>query len=135
MKRIAILATLLCFAMPIVASLAADSMQSAVQLMHKKEFHFRVIANAGRATINVSKYGRPDELTFATAGMCSVKVYSNPPFDTNVQTGRWDRFGTSGDGTVSVSESFTYGMIGIDSIRVHNYSGANIIVRTWSWRR
>lgn len=135
MKRIFALAVLICLAAPIVASLAADSMQSAVQLMHKKEFHFRVIANAGRATINVSKYGRPDEMTFATTGMCSVKVYSNPPFDTNVQTGRWDRLGCGSTGGATAPESFTYGMIGIDSIRVHNYSGADILVRTWSWRR
>jgi hypothetical protein len=136
MKRIVVLAVLFCLALPIVASMADDTIQSAVQLMHQKEFHFRVIADAGRATINVAKYGRPDELTFATTGMCSVLVYRVPPFGTNVQAGRWDRFGCGGTaGTSSVADAFTYGMIGIDSIRVHNYSGANIVVRTWSWRR
>jgi len=139
MKRAILLAVIVALLMPLMTALG-DAIQTAIQPMHHKEFHFRSIATAGRSTINVSKYGRPNELTFITTGMCSVLVYSHPngevlntAFD---QSGRWERFGDGGpSGTTSVSDAFTWGDIGADSIRVHNYSGANILVRTWSWRR
>jgi len=137
MKRIIVLAALFCLALPIAVSIGQQSIQTSVSPMHCKEFHFRVIATAGRATLPTAKFGRPNELTFSTTGMCSVLVYKTcPTGDTNLQAGRWERFGAGGpSGTTSVSDAFTWGDIGADSIRIHNYSGANILVRTWSWRR
>ena len=140
MKKVLILAVLVGLVLPVGRSLATDDIQSALQLMHHKEFHFRSIANGARATINVSKYGRPIELTFSTTGKDSVLAFCHPSdavLDATLdQSARWDRFGTGGaDGATSVPETFTYGNVGLDSLRIHNYSGGTILVRTWSWRR